>query len=167
MKNYVLKAAAICAGCLSVAVVWSEVTFFNKSPVLSLFAQFLNLAKRNYDYFTIEVKICIYYFAQYVHIMYVLCTYYDLSCWFSGTVHLDHRVSLLLRLLDSFEDTSIESLLFGTSSSNKWVQSDIQWYDAVSLNSAYVSQFPRTYSHGFPYHQNSYPGNALYTSNVI
>ncbi|EFN82289.1 LMBR1 domain-containing protein 2 homolog [Harpegnathos saltator] len=55
VKNYVLKMAAICAGCLSVAVVWSEVTFFNKSPVLSLFAQFLKLAKRNYDYFTIEV----------------------------------------------------------------------------------------------------------------
>ncbi|XP_072757646.1 LMBR1 domain-containing protein 2 homolog [Anoplolepis gracilipes] len=55
VKDYVLKVAAICAGCLSVAVVWSEVTFFNKSPVLSLFAQFLNLAKRNYDYFTIEV----------------------------------------------------------------------------------------------------------------
>jgi len=57
VKSYVLKVAAICAGCLSVAVVWSEVTFFNKSPVLSLFAQFLNLAKRNYDYFTIEVNI--------------------------------------------------------------------------------------------------------------
>lgn len=72
MKNYVLKIAAICAGCLSVAVVWSEVTFFNKSPVLSLFAQFLNLAKRNYDYFTIEVKICIYYFARYIyyHLLY-------------------------------------------------------------------------------------------------
>lgn len=57
VKDYVLKIAAICAGCLSVAVVWSEVTFFNKYPVLSLFAQFLNLAKRNYDYFTIEVNI--------------------------------------------------------------------------------------------------------------
>jgi len=57
VKSYVLKVAAVCAGCLSVAVVWSEVTFFNKSPVLSLFAQFLNLAKRNYDYFTIEVNI--------------------------------------------------------------------------------------------------------------
>ncbi|XP_012535591.1 LMBR1 domain-containing protein 2 homolog isoform X2 [Monomorium pharaonis] len=55
VKNYVLKAVAICAGCLSVAVVWSEVTFFNKSPVLSLFAQFHNLAKRNYDYCTIEI----------------------------------------------------------------------------------------------------------------
>lgn len=56
VKSYVQKIAAILAGCLSVAVVWSEVTFFNKSPVLSLFAQFLNLAKENYDYFTIEVR---------------------------------------------------------------------------------------------------------------
>lgn len=72
MKNYVSKAAAVCAGCLSVAVVWSEVTFFNKLPVLSLFAQFVNLAKKNYDYFTIEVKICIYYFAQYICIIYCI-----------------------------------------------------------------------------------------------
>lgn len=55
IKSYVQKVAAICAGCLSIAVVWSEVTFFNKSPVLSLFAQFLNLARENYDYFTIEL----------------------------------------------------------------------------------------------------------------
>jgi hypothetical protein len=48
--------AAIVAGLLSAAVVWSEVTFFNKQPVLSLFAQFLYLAKVNYDYFTIEVS---------------------------------------------------------------------------------------------------------------
>ncbi|CAD1469052.1 unnamed protein product [Heterotrigona itama] len=55
IKSYVQKIVAICTGCLSIAVVWSEVTFFNKTPVLSLFAQFLNLAKANYDYFTIEV----------------------------------------------------------------------------------------------------------------
>lgn len=132
MKDYVLKAAAICTGCLSVAVVWSEVTFFNKSPVLSLFAQFLNLAKRNYDYFTIEVKICIYYFAFWY-------IYYHLSCLFSDVVHIDHRIPLLLRLFDSLQDTSIESLLLGTSSSNERVQSDIQRYDAVSPNSAHVS----------------------------
>ena len=48
--------AAVVAGLLSAAVVWSEVTFFNKEPALSLFAQFLNLAKVNYDYFTIEVS---------------------------------------------------------------------------------------------------------------
>ncbi|XP_066584136.1 LMBR1 domain-containing protein 2 homolog [Prorops nasuta] len=55
IKSYVLKAMAILTGCLSIAVVWSEVTFFNKSPVLSLFAQFLNIARKKYDYFTIEV----------------------------------------------------------------------------------------------------------------
>ncbi|XP_043283490.1 LMBR1 domain-containing protein 2 homolog isoform X2 [Venturia canescens] len=55
VKGYVKKIAAVTAGCLSVAVVWSEVTFFNKAPVLSLFAQFLNLAKSKYDYFTIEI----------------------------------------------------------------------------------------------------------------
>nr|XP_050853464.1 LMBR1 domain-containing protein 2 homolog isoform X2 [Vespula vulgaris] len=55
IKSYVKRVAAICAACLSAAVVWSEVTFFNKSPVLSLFAQFVNIAKENYDYFTIEV----------------------------------------------------------------------------------------------------------------
>ncbi|KAJ4439657.1 LMBR1 domain-containing protein 2 homolog [Periplaneta americana] len=55
LHGYVLKLAAIMAGLLSAAVVWSEVTFFNKEPVLSLFAQFLNLARVNYDYFTIEV----------------------------------------------------------------------------------------------------------------
>lgn len=54
IKSYVQKSAAICAGCLSAAIVWSEVTFFNKSPVLSLFAQFFNIAKENYDYFAIE-----------------------------------------------------------------------------------------------------------------
>ena len=45
------------AAILSVAVVWSEVTFFNKSQVLSLFALFVNIAKEKYDYFTIEVNV--------------------------------------------------------------------------------------------------------------
>lgn len=55
LHSYVLKFAAVVCGILSTFVVWSEVTFFNKEPVLSLFANFLNLAKINYDYFTIEV----------------------------------------------------------------------------------------------------------------
>lgn len=44
------------AGILSVAVVWSEVTFFNKSPVLSIFANIVKVSKKNYDYLTIEVR---------------------------------------------------------------------------------------------------------------
>ncbi|XP_012280905.1 LMBR1 domain-containing protein 2 homolog [Orussus abietinus] len=54
-KSYFQKLAALSAAVLSVAVVWSEITFFNKSPVLSLFAQFVNAAKTKYDYFTIEL----------------------------------------------------------------------------------------------------------------
>jgi hypothetical protein len=41
---------------LSVLVVWSELTFFNASPVLSIFAIFVNLAKEYYDYLSIEVS---------------------------------------------------------------------------------------------------------------
>ncbi|XP_026290812.1 LMBR1 domain-containing protein 2 homolog isoform X2 [Frankliniella occidentalis] len=55
LHSYVLKIGAIICSILSIFVVWSEVTFFNKEPVLSLFANFLNLAKADYDYFTIEV----------------------------------------------------------------------------------------------------------------
>lgn len=54
-SSYVRKLLAIMAGILSVAVVWSEVTFFNKQPVLSIFANIVNVAKVKYDYFTIEV----------------------------------------------------------------------------------------------------------------
>jgi len=40
---------------LTVLVIWSECTFFNEHPVLSLFAIFINLAKSNYHYFYIEL----------------------------------------------------------------------------------------------------------------
>lgn len=55
MRRYTQKLLAILAGVLSVIVVWSEVTFFNKQPVLSIFAVIVNVAKVKYDYFTIEV----------------------------------------------------------------------------------------------------------------
>lgn len=96
------------------AVVWSEVTFFNKSPVLSLFAQFLNLAKRNYDYFTIEVKICTLYFTYILPLDLIYIR-------FSGTIHIDYRVPLLLCLFYRLKDQSVESLLLGTSPSNERV----------------------------------------------
>lgn len=56
IKSYVQKVLAVCAVCLSISVVWSEVTFFNKTPVLSIFAIFVNLASSHFDYFTIEVN---------------------------------------------------------------------------------------------------------------
>lgn len=58
---YTQKFLAVLAGILSVTIVWSEVTFFNKHPVLSIFAVIVNIAKINYDYFTIEVIISLKY----------------------------------------------------------------------------------------------------------
>ncbi|XP_075220777.1 LMBR1 domain-containing protein 2 homolog [Lycorma delicatula] len=55
IKGYLLRTVAVISAILSAAVVLSEVTFFNKRPVLSIFANFLNVAKANYDYFSIEL----------------------------------------------------------------------------------------------------------------
>nr|CAG4640724.1 EOG090X03B7 [Eulimnadia texana] len=46
---------AVLLAVFSALVVWSELTFFNASPVLSLFAIFVNLAKASYDYISIEL----------------------------------------------------------------------------------------------------------------
>lgn len=59
IRVWILRAMAVIFTVLSVFVVWSEVTFFNKQPPLSLFAIFVNLAKANYDYFVIEVVSCL------------------------------------------------------------------------------------------------------------
>ncbi|CAG0886962.1 unnamed protein product [Darwinula stevensoni] len=69
-KCYAFKALAVVFGVWSVFVVWSEVSFFNKEPVLSLFAKFVQLAKENYDYFSMEV-------ISFLTISYLcICAYY-------------------------------------------------------------------------------------------
>ena len=55
LKKYGLKLISIVLVCITVMVIWSEMTFFNKKPVLSLFAIFLNATRKNYNYFTMEV----------------------------------------------------------------------------------------------------------------
>ncbi|KAJ8888020.1 hypothetical protein PR048_007505 [Dryococelus australis] len=55
IRGHVLKLLSVVCGTVSLAVVWSEVTFFNKEPVLSLFAQFVNLATTNNNYVAIQV----------------------------------------------------------------------------------------------------------------
>ncbi|XP_072940519.1 LMBR1 domain-containing protein 2 homolog isoform X2 [Epargyreus clarus] len=50
MKQYFLKTMAVITCILSVAVVWSEVTFFCKKPVLSIFANIVLAAKGTYNY---------------------------------------------------------------------------------------------------------------------
>jgi len=54
-RRYLCQALAAVLALMSVMVVWSELTFFNAEPVLSLFAIFVNLAKTSYDYVSIEL----------------------------------------------------------------------------------------------------------------
>lgn len=55
MKPPFLKGLAVITATLSLMVVWSELTFFNKQPVLSIFANVLNVAKSRYDFLSIEM----------------------------------------------------------------------------------------------------------------
>lgn len=54
LKQYFLKTMAVVTGALSIAVVWSELTFFCKKPVLSIFANIVIAATYNYNYLAIE-----------------------------------------------------------------------------------------------------------------
>ncbi|CAH4007401.1 unnamed protein product [Pieris brassicae] len=53
LKQYFLKTMAVVTGILSIMVVWSEVTFFNKEPVLSIFANIVSAAGKNFNYIAI------------------------------------------------------------------------------------------------------------------
>nr|XP_015195762.1 PREDICTED: LMBR1 domain-containing protein 2 [Lepisosteus oculatus] len=55
LKQWFYRALAILLSAFSVAVVWSECTFFSTRPVLSLFAVFIQLAERTYNYLYIEM----------------------------------------------------------------------------------------------------------------
>ncbi|XP_062398927.1 G-protein coupled receptor-associated protein LMBRD2a [Sardina pilchardus] len=55
LRRWFYKALAVLLMLVSVAVVWSECTFFSTHPVLSLFAIFIQLAEKEYNYFYIEM----------------------------------------------------------------------------------------------------------------
>lgn len=50
-----MKVLSVVSIIMSVAVVWSESTFFKENPVLSVFALLIRMAKQNYNYALIEV----------------------------------------------------------------------------------------------------------------
>lgn len=56
LKRGFYRALAVVLALFSVAVVWSECTFFSTKPVLSLFAVFIQLAERDYNYVYIQVR---------------------------------------------------------------------------------------------------------------
>ncbi|XP_050342578.1 LMBR1 domain-containing protein 2 homolog isoform X2 [Nymphalis io] len=54
-KQYFLKTMAVVTCIMSVAVVWSEVTFFSKKPVLSIFANIVITANKHYNFAAIVI----------------------------------------------------------------------------------------------------------------
>ncbi|XP_014675164.1 PREDICTED: LMBR1 domain-containing protein 2-like [Priapulus caudatus] len=95
VKPWVLRVLAVALALFSAVVVWSEVTFFNKDPVLSLFAQFIHLAARHYNYFQIEVISCL------TIAFLSTCTYYTvfkvrvLNYYYLAPFHQTDEYSLL------------------------------------------------------------------------
>ncbi|XP_036454299.1 G-protein coupled receptor-associated protein LMBRD2a isoform X1 [Colossoma macropomum] len=55
LRRWCYRVLAVGLSLMSVAVVWSECTFFSTQPVLSLFAIFIQLAERQYNYLYIQV----------------------------------------------------------------------------------------------------------------
>ncbi|TRY71417.1 hypothetical protein DNTS_011662 [Danionella cerebrum] len=55
LRRWCYRVLAVLLCVFSVAVVWSECTFFSTQPVLSLFAVFIQLAERDYNYVYIEM----------------------------------------------------------------------------------------------------------------
>lgn len=55
IKKYSMKLISVILMATTVIVIWSEMTFFNKKPALSIFAIFLISARNAYNYFSIEV----------------------------------------------------------------------------------------------------------------
>lgn len=55
LKRWFYRCLSVVLTVFSVAVVWSECTFFSTRPVLSLFAVFIQLAEKDYNYLYIEM----------------------------------------------------------------------------------------------------------------
>uniref|UniRef100_A0A7N6B7I5 LMBR1 domain containing 2 n=1 Tax=Anabas testudineus TaxID=64144 RepID=A0A7N6B7I5_ANATE len=55
LRRWFYRVLSVVLTLFSVAVVWSECTFFSTRPVLSLFAVFIQLAERDYNYLYIEM----------------------------------------------------------------------------------------------------------------
>ncbi|XP_064833809.1 G-protein coupled receptor-associated protein LMBRD2B [Oncorhynchus masou masou] len=55
LRQWFYRLLAVLLSLFSVGVVWSECTFFSTRPVLSLFAVFIQLAERDYNYLYIEM----------------------------------------------------------------------------------------------------------------
>lgn len=99
---------------LSVAVVWSECTFFSTHPVLSLFAVFVEAAEKQYNYICIEVSV----FAKVVTNPHRNPDFSLFSFSPPGSVLHHHPLPVRVCLLDSIPHKSVQLLQPGAAPSN-------------------------------------------------
>lgn len=97
---------------LSVAVVWSECTFFSTHPVLSLFAVFVEAAEKRHNYIGIEVRV----FAKVAWLKIPAGNL--VSFCPPGGVLCYHPLPLRMRLFDCIPDKIFQLLLPGAAPSN-------------------------------------------------
>uniref|UniRef100_A0A1A9WY80 LMBR1 domain-containing protein 2 homolog n=1 Tax=Glossina brevipalpis TaxID=37001 RepID=A0A1A9WY80_9MUSC len=73
LKYPFLKTLCVLTAFMSGMVVWSELTFFQRRPVLSVFANIINVAKHSYDFLTIEmlsmIVLCYLFYCTYSTIL--------------------------------------------------------------------------------------------------
>ncbi|KAL7989085.1 hypothetical protein Chor_008004 [Crotalus horridus] len=116
LRPWFHRILAIILAIFSIIVVWSECTFFSPKPVLSLFAIFIRLAEKNYNYFYIEMacfftifflSICVYstVFRIRVFNYYYLASHHQTDAYsllFSGIVPIMGSMKVLSFIADGF-----------------------------------------------------------------
>ncbi|XP_061709747.1 LMBR1 domain-containing protein 2 homolog isoform X1 [Cydia pomonella] len=95
LKQYFLKTMAVITGIMSLALVWSEMTFFSKQPVLSIFANILNAAKYTYNYAAIvwvsTLVIAYMFYCAYSTVLKIRL----LNLWYLAPHHQTNEYSLI------------------------------------------------------------------------
>uniref|UniRef100_A0A8C0EK96 LMBR1 domain containing 2 n=2 Tax=Strigidae TaxID=30459 RepID=A0A8C0EK96_BUBBB len=109
LRPWFYRVLAVVLATFSVIVVWSECTFFSTKPVLSLFAVFIQLAEKTYNYIYIEMACFLTIFflsiCVYSTVFRILCGIYfpdfllfcrltpPLCLNFLGLTHMDATIS--------------------------------------------------------------------------
>lgn len=143
LRQWFYRLLAVLLSLFSVGVVWSECTFFSTRPVLSLFAVFIQLAERDYNYLYIEVRrqrkaVTGVLIGVSDNINILLCihnsvgacrslTWRLLFCPLDGVLH-HHLLPVHLCLLHCVPDQSVQLLLPGLTPPDWRIQPAVQWH---------------------------------------
>ncbi len=123
---YRVLAVVLCV--FSAAVVWSECTFFSTQPVLSLFAVFIQLAERDYNYVYIEVRK---HKHNYTHILEKAACDQSESCILLLTrLRAEARVQNLLAIKPKYANFLLSKKHFWVS----WIIYLFNWIGTVTVH---------------------------------